>query len=80
MTRIVDAQEQKKCDEFNDRYPVGTLVRYWRGVKEDAPSGEGPTRYPATVLSGHTAVIWVYGCRGCVALSHIEVVASEEAS
>lgn len=66
---------QKQADEFNAKYPNGARVRYWKGAKEGEPSGEGVMKYgPAQVLSGHTAVIWIEGCAGCVALSHIEVV------
>ena len=32
----------------------------------------GTTRSHAEVLSGHTAVVWITGCVGCVCLSHVE--------
>jgi hypothetical protein len=59
---------------FNEVVPEGTMVRYWRGAREGEPSGTGRTRCPAQVLSGHTAVVWIEGFRGCVALSHVEVI------
>lgn len=65
---------QKEVDAFNAKVPVGTLVRYWRGAKQGEPSGQGKTHHPATILGGHTAVGWIEGCSGCVALTHIEVV------
>lgn len=58
---------------FNARAPVGTLVRYWRGVRQGPPSGEGTMRHPATVMSDHASV-WITGCVGSIALSHVEVV------
>jgi len=48
------------------------MVRYWKMDRDDAPSGQGPTRSHAEVLSGHTAVVWIEGVVGCVALSHVE--------
>ena len=65
---------QSAVDEFNSANHVGTLVRYWRGVHEGAPSGVGRTRTLAEVLSGHTAVVWISGTSGCIALTHVEPV------
>ena len=65
------AAEQMAVDEFNDRFPIGTPVEYWPGVRE----GDGRrsrTRSKARVLSGHTAVVWVDGQGGCIALTHVE--------
>lgn len=67
-------KQEKKVEEFNSKYPVGTTVRYWRGEKLGDPSGIGKTNHEATLLSGHTAVVWIEGCTGCVCLSHVEVV------
>lgn len=58
-------------DDWNEHHPVGTQVRYWKGVRE----GDGRisrTRSRAQVLSGHTAVVWVEAEAGCIALSHVE--------
>lgn len=68
------AQLQRQVAEWNAQHPVGTRVRYWRGERKGEPSGEGITHSPATVLGGHTAVAWIEGCSGCVALSHVEAV------
>ena len=59
---------------FNAENPVGTVVRYWRGIRDGAPSGEGPTTSPVTVVGGHTAAVWIHGCPGFISLSHVEVV------
>lgn len=65
---------QDECELFNQNYPLGTSVRYWKGEKFGPPSGWGATRSEAQPLSGHTAVVWIEGCVGCVALSHVEPV------
>jgi hypothetical protein len=62
---------QDICDSFNDRYPVGTKVRFWRGAKV----GEGQlgrTTSEAWLLSGHTPVIRT-SSGGTISLSHVEV-------
>lgn len=65
---------QADVDAFNETVPVGTLVRYWKMAREGEPSGTSKTSTMASVLSGHTAVVWIEGCSGCVALSHVEVI------
>lgn len=65
-------QAAREVAEFNGKHAIGTPVKYWRGARE----GEGKfgrTRAPAEVLGGHTAVVWIAGCSGSVALSHVEV-------
>jgi hypothetical protein len=62
-----------EADAFNARTPIGTLVRYWTGLKEGEPSGTGEIYHESTVVSQH-AVAWIKGCRSCVSLSHVEVV------
>ncbi|MET9550594.1 hypothetical protein ABZY36_35615 [Streptomyces sp. NPDC006627] len=65
------------ADEFNAAYPIGTAVVAYPGVRpEDDPNGERivtTTRSRATVLGGHTAVVWVHGHGACIALTHIDV-------
>lgn len=65
--------------KFNRLFPVGTMVEYWRGAREIdgvelTPSGRGRLSHAATVLSGHTAVAWIEGCRGCIALTHVRPI------
>lgn len=69
---------QQLCNDWNRVHPVGTLVKFWRGAKEGEPSGQGTTYAPAEVLSGHTAVVWIESCRGCVALTHVEAIPGTE--
>ena len=64
---------QKEVDDFNAAMPVGTMVRYWKMDRVGEPSGSGKTRTPAQILSGHTAVVWIEGCSGCISVSHVEV-------
>lgn len=68
-------REQALVVEFNSRHLIGTPVRYWKGARE----GDGKTsktRTGAQMLSGHTAVVWVEGEGACIALSHIEPLAT----
>jgi hypothetical protein len=71
-----EQREQKVCDKFNEAHPVGTKVRYWKKEREGEPSGVAQTRSMAQVLSGHTAVVWVVGEPGCIAMSHVQAVDS----
>ena len=62
---------QKQCDDFNRLYSKGT-----KGYLH-MDSGEikaTHTTSEAQVLSGHSAVIWVYGVSGCYMLDRFEVV------
>lgn len=56
---------------WNQRFPVGTAVRYWTGLREGIGK-LSKTRSEAQVLGGHTAVVWIENQVGCVALSHVE--------
>ncbi|GAB7044925.1 hypothetical protein [Catenuloplanes indicus] len=68
------AAAQAAADAFNETAPVGTLVRYWRGVRSGPASGVGRISHPASVLGGHSAVAWISGCSGAVGLTHVEVL------
>ena len=71
--RQIDTQARQTVETFNAQHPVGTAVRYWRGVR----AGEGvlsATRSPAALLGGHTAVVWVEGHTACLALTHVEPI------
>lgn len=68
MRRPNTAALQKQCDDFNARFPVGQPVT----VRKD--NGEGVTtltRFPAEVLSGHSAVIWLENISGCYLLDRV---------
>lgn len=59
---------QRQCDQFNAHTPVGApvVVRLDDGATLQTVVGS-----PAEVLSGHSAVIWLTGVRGCVSLDRV---------
>jgi hypothetical protein len=67
----------REAARFNAANPVGAAVVAYPGVRpEDDPNDERivtTTRSRATVLGGHTAVVWVHGHGACIALTHIDV-------
>ena len=65
-----DSQEvmQSKVDAFNRRNPVGTSVTV---VKDFGEQIETKVKYPAQILSGHTAVVWLDGISGCYHLDRV---------
>lgn len=75
---------QSRVDEFNARYPVGTpVLAYPGGRPEDFPSDPRlltRTRSTASILGGHTAVVWVDGHSACIALTHVDAFESWDAS
>lgn len=62
---------------FNAVNPVGTSVTAYPGARPEDDANttrlDTVTRSRATVLGGHTAVVWVDGESSCIALSHIDV-------
>lgn len=66
-------KEQQAVDRFNERYPLGSPVRYWTFLRE-GEGRKGETRSKAQLLSGHTAVVWVTGHAACIALTHVEPI------
>ena len=64
---------QRECDRWNKANPVGTTVKYHpviRGPKFAITT----TKSTAYVLSGHTAVLFVEGISGCVAMDACEPI------
>ncbi|NEA52345.1 hypothetical protein [Streptomyces sp. SID10815] len=68
--------QQRNVDQWNARYPVGTRVVAYPGFRPerdpDAKYLVTRTRSAATVLGGHTAVVWVEGHGACIALTHVD--------
>ena len=65
---------QAECDAWNQKHPIGTAVKYYRLINPRAElKGVYTTRSEAQILGGHTAVIWLDGVSGCVALEAIEL-------
>lgn len=63
------AKLQKQCDAWNAANPVGCNVVLTKDNGEQFPT---KTRTDAHVLSGHSAVIWLNGVRGCYALDRVK--------
>lgn len=70
------------ADKFNSLHHVGTPVFAYPGCRpEDFPNDARlvtRTRSKATVLGGHTDVVWVEDHSACIALSHVDVVTEDE--
>ena len=65
------AQLQAACDKFNATNQVGVAVT----VRLDSGEvRETITTSEAQVLSGHSAVIWLDGIRGCYLLDRVTPV------
>jgi len=63
------ANPQQEVDAWNARVKVGDSAEYSDVVGLTEPQ-TFKTKSEAEVLSGHTAVVWLEGKRGCVAVSH----------
>jgi hypothetical protein len=77
LSRLDVPLPQLQADAWNLAHPVGTPVTAYPGFRpEDWPGAdriETTTRSRATVLGGHTAVVWVHGHGACINLSHVDV-------
>ena len=60
---------QKEVDSFNARVSVGDAIEYSEVIGLGTPVVYR-TRTEASILSGHTAVVWLEGKSGCVCISH----------
>ena len=65
---------ETQCDLWNAAHPVGTEVIYHPVIGEDRNTRQTRTTTLASILSGHTAILFVEGVRGCVALDAVEPV------
>jgi hypothetical protein len=69
--RCPDPEPARAVRAWNKAHPVGTPVVYWPGFRE-VDGVWSNTRTPASVLGGHTAVVWVEGRGDCIALTHVQ--------
>ncbi|MFD9930180.1 hypothetical protein ACFWZK_29085 [[Kitasatospora] papulosa] len=73
---ITDLSPATAADRWNALYPVGTPVTAYPGCRpEDDPKCTQivtRTRSAASVLGGHTAVVWVEGHSSCISLTHVD--------
>lgn len=63
-------------EEFNSRYPVGTVVRYWPIKRGNGAFEGGPMVAPTGSLAWDVCgepVVAIEGKEGGVALSHLEI-------
>lgn len=67
MTRQNEAQLQRNCDAFNKQHPVGSPIAY-SAIIGGPVTLTTTVRSPAYVMSGHSAVTFIEGKSGCVAL------------
>jgi hypothetical protein len=70
-------REAQAVKRWNRLHPIGTPVVAYPGCRPEfdrnATRIVTSTRSKATVLGGHTAVVWVHGHSACIALSHVDV-------
>jgi hypothetical protein len=66
-TRLL-ADPQLNVDTWNHQVKVGDLVNY---LDDHGELHITRTRSQAIVLGGHTAVVWIDGKPGCVALDRV---------
>lgn len=67
MQESIEVMESK-IELFNQKHPPGSKVTV---VKDFGEKFETTVRHPAQILSGHTAVLWVHGIRGCYLLNRV---------
>ena len=59
---------QSLCDIFNEKHPIGSSVTVVRDLGEKIKT---TVKYPAQILSGHTAVVWLNDISGCYLLNRV---------
>lgn len=67
--RIAQEKMQAECDEWNAAYPIGTEVMLDKDFVDDPFATK--TRSAASIMSGHSVVIWLENISGCYLLSHV---------
>ncbi|MFD5975521.1 hypothetical protein [Streptomyces bacillaris] len=73
---IIDQFPATAADKWNATHPVGTPVVAYPGFRPEDDSKctrlVTRTRSAASVLGGHTAVVWVEGHSACISLTHVD--------
>ena len=78
MTTMTESvPPHRKAWDWNEKHPIGTTVSY-RPVVGASEHTVHRTRTRAQVLGGHTAVIWLEGKTGCIALDAIEALQDDD--
>jgi len=73
LEKSLQVELERQCMNWNGIYPVGTEVEYHPVIGEPKCKITR-TRSGAYVLSCHTAVIFVEGVSGCVALEAVNPI------
>jgi len=69
MKKLTLSEKQKLCDEWNEKYPIGTSVVVTDDFGEEHQT---ITRSEAELLGEHTPVIWTEW-KPCYLLSRVRV-------
>lgn len=69
--RVTTDEMQAACDAFNAKHKPGDTIECWPGVREGKPVQRTVREPGAVILSVHTAVVYVTGGGGCIALTHV---------
>jgi hypothetical protein len=72
------ARLRREVEHFNAAFKVGGPVAYQEVLADHCPVQVFTTRSEATILSGHSAVVWLNGKSGCVLVSHCRKPTPEE--
>ncbi len=74
------AAAQKKCREWNMRYPIGSPFRYEEivGIPTEHDIAMTRTRSEAWTLGHGEVVVLVHGKSSCVSVDHLTVIDEEE--
>lgn len=59
---------KSKVEVFNQKHPVGASAVV---IKDDGKWVKTSVKYPAEIMGGHTAVVWLNGISGAYALSRV---------
>ena len=59
---------ESRVSVFNRKHPVGSFVTV---IKDLGELFETEVKFPAEILSGHTAVVWLEGINGCYCLDRV---------
>lgn len=70
-TTAILADAKLNADTWNHQVKIGALVNY---RDDHGESHSTRTRTEASVLGGHTAVVWIEGRSGCVKLDRVTPV------
>lgn len=57
-----------KVKVFNEKHPVDASVVV---IKDDGERVKTSVKYPANIMGGHTAVVWLNGISGAYALNRV---------